>query len=75
MGKLNPKKDNEKDAVEELTEKPTPGKWVKWRTLILRCWAVDPEVCPRCNKEMKRARALLQQHELQRTPRGDRNTV
>lgn len=65
LGKLNPKKDNETNTVEELAEKPT-GKWVKWRTLILRCWAVDPELCPRCHKEMKRARALLQQHELQR---------
>ena len=36
------------------------------RTLILRSWAIDPELCPRCQKEMKRARALLQQHKLQR---------
>ena len=36
------------------------------RALILRSWAIDPELCPRCQKEMKRARALLQQHELQR---------
>jgi len=36
------------------------------RTLILRTWAVDPELCPRCHKEMKRARTLLEQHELQR---------
>ncbi len=63
LGNLNPKQESQ---VEELTEKSKPGKWVKWRTLILRCWAVDPERCPRCNKEMKRARALLQQHELQR---------
>ncbi|MBT9589027.1 hypothetical protein IV102_37180 [bacterium] len=33
--------------TEEATEKPGPGKWVKWRTLILRRWAVDPEVCHR----------------------------
>lgn len=41
LGKLIPKKDNETNTVEELAEKPT-GKWVKWRTLILRCRAVDP---------------------------------
>lgn len=29
LGKLNPKKDNETNTVEELAEKPT-GKWVKW---------------------------------------------
>jgi len=63
LDNLNPKQESQ---VEELTEKPKPDKWVKWRTLILRSWAVDPELCPRCHKEMKRARALLQQHELQR---------
>ena len=57
----------------ESAEKPKSGKWVKWRTLILRTWAVDPELCPRCQKEMKRAgawvqapRPLIQQHELNR---------
>jgi len=39
---------------------------VRWRTLILRTWAVDPELCPRCHKEMKRARSLLERHELRR---------
>lgn len=38
------------------------GKWVKWRTLILRSWAVDPELCPRCHKEMKRAGAWTKLH-------------
>ena len=60
---LNPKQEGQ---VEELTDKPRSGKWVKWRTLILRTWAVDPELCPRCQKEMKRAKALVQQHELNR---------
>ena len=36
------------------------------RTLILRCWAVDPELCPKCGKEMKRSKALTEQAELQR---------
>ena len=44
---------------------PKP-KWVRWRALVLRTWAVDPELCPRCRKQMKRAKALLMQHELQR---------
>jgi len=63
LGNLNPKQESQ---VEELAEKPKSGKWVKWRTLILRTWAVDPELCPRCHKEMKRAKALIQQHELNR---------
>ena len=63
LGKLNPKP----AASETLpVEEPKSSRWVKWRTLILRCWAVDPELCPRCHKEMKRAKALLDQHELQR---------
>ena len=76
LGKLNPKPESQ---VEELADKPKSGKWVKWRTLILRSWAVDPELCPQCRKEMKRAGAwghrasripssttLIQQHELNR---------
>ncbi|MBT9588614.1 hypothetical protein IV102_35075 [bacterium] len=44
-----------------------PSRWVKWRTLILlRCWAVDPELCPQGGKEMRRSKALNEQHELQR---------
>ncbi len=61
LGNLNPKQESQ---VEQLAEKTRPGKWVKWRTLILRTWAVDPELCPRCQKEMKRAKALIQQHGL-----------
>ena len=63
LGNLNLKPESQ---VEELAEKPKPGKWVKWRTLILRSWAVDPELCPQCRKEMKRAKALIQQYELNR---------
>ena len=63
LGNLNPKHESQ---AEELAEKPKSGKWVKWRTLILRSWAVDPELCPRCQKEMKRAKALVQHHELNR---------
>ena len=63
LGNLNPKQESQ---VEELAEKPNAGRWVKWRTLILRTWAVDPELCPRCHREMKRAQALIQQHKLNR---------
>ena len=39
LGNLNPKTE-----PTEVTDKPKeskPSKWVKWRTLILRCWAID----------------------------------
>ena len=64
LGNLNTKQEGQ---VEESAEKPKSGKWVKWKTLILRTWAVDPELpLWGCQKEMKRAKALIQQHELNR---------
>ena len=27
---------------------------------------MDPELCPKCSKEMKRSKTLMDQHELQR---------
>ena len=62
LGKLNPKKVN---ADSPNLEVPKP-KWVRWRALVLRTWAVDPELCPQCRKQMKRAKALFEKHELQR---------
>ena len=69
LGNLNPKEaKNDKPSDQPEAENPekTKSKWVKWRTLILRCWAVDPELCPKCSKEMKRSKTLMDQHELQR---------
>ena len=65
LGKLNPKPARAESEESSATGAPSK-KWVRWRTLILRTWAVDPELCPRCNKEMKRAKSLVEQHELQR---------
>ena len=62
LGQLNLKPEG---AQSKTPETPKP-KWVRWRQLVLRTWAVDPELCPRCRKQMKRAKALLEQHELQR---------
>ena len=42
LGNLSPK-----PGPTEETDKPKeskPSKWVKWRTFILRCWAIDPEL-------------------------------
>ena len=45
----------------------TPGrKTTRWAALVLRTWAVDPELCPRCGVVMKRSRPLRDQAELQR---------
>jgi len=67
LGNLNPSK-KESPVVQDDAEEPEKAKsrWVKWRTLVLRCWAVDPELCPKCGKEMKRSKALTEQAELQR---------
>jgi hypothetical protein len=62
LGKLNPKP--EMAAKLELP-KPVKPTWVKWRGLVLRRWAVDPELCPKCTTEMKRVRGHLQNHEFQ----------
>ena len=56
LGNLNPKPESTEET--DKPERSKASRWVKWRTLILRCWAVDPEPCLRCNKEMKRARGL-----------------
>ena len=38
----------------------------RWAALILRTWAVDPELCPKCNKPMCRSRAIMDREELLR---------
>jgi len=40
LGNLNPSK-KENLVVQDDAEEPekAKGRWVKWRTLILRCWA------------------------------------
>ena len=65
LGKLNPKPVQVESAESTPPEAPKQ-KWIRWRALVLRTWAVDPELCPRCHKLMKRARALFDQHELRR---------
>ena len=54
------------ESAESTPPEAPKQKWVRWRALVLRTWAVDPELCPRCHKLMKRARALFDQHELRR---------
>lgn len=51
--------------VPELTA-PGSARRTRWARLILRVWQVDPELCPRCGKTMRRSRAILERHELVR---------
>jgi len=61
LGNLSPKK-----AEGEVAEPKKPTRATRWAALILRTWAVDPEQCPKCNKPMRRSRALMDRQELLR---------
>ena len=53
------------DEVEEAKEQqPKSGRYIPWNLLVLRCWAVDPELCPRCGETMRREKPLYKQPEL-----------
>jgi hypothetical protein len=54
LGNLSPKK-----VEGEPAEPKKPTRATRWAALILRTWAVDPEQCPKCNKPMRRSRALM----------------
>ena len=49
-----------------MAEPKKPTRATRWAALILRTWAVDPEQCPKCNKPMRRSRALMDRQELLR---------
>lgn len=66
LGKLNPKPESKEVASDKETELKPHKRWVRWRTLVLRTWAVDPELCPLCRKQMQRTKAVTEWQELQR---------
>ena len=66
LGKLNAKPLRKEAARDDLAEVKPLKKWVRWRTLVLRTWAVDPELCPVCRQQMQRTKALIEWQELQR---------
>jgi len=43
---------------------PNPNPRGRWAARVLRVWQVDPELCPRCGKRMRRSRAVLERLEL-----------
>jgi hypothetical protein len=61
LGNLSPKK-----AEGQSTEPKRSTGRTRWAALILRTWAVDPEQCPKCNKPMRRSRAIMDRQELLR---------
>ena len=61
LGNLSPKK-----AEGESTEPKRSTRTTRWAALVLRTWAVDPEQCPKCNKPMRRSRAIMDRQELLR---------
>jgi hypothetical protein len=50
--------------AEKDHERPeaVPGpRYVPWNLLVFRCWAVDPELCPRCGEKMERDKPVYKQ--------------
>jgi hypothetical protein len=65
LSKLKP--GTKSEAADTGTAGPSPGsKSSRWAALVLRTWAVDPELCPRCGNTMKRSRPLRDRTELER---------
>ena len=61
LGNLSAPPDAKKDEVEKPRSKRS-----RWAALVLRTWAVDPELCPRCGQTMRRTKTLFEQQELRR---------
>lgn len=53
----SPKPDKQPD------HEPSPKRG-RWAARVLRVWQVDPELCPRCGKLMRRSRAVFERLEL-----------
>ena len=59
-GNLSKKPSSEPEKVE-----PTKKRWISWSTLILKCWSVDPEECPRCGARMRKENPVYEREELE----------
>ena len=58
-GHLSPK-------PEKQADESAPKRRGRWAARVLRVWQVDPELCPRCGKLMRRSRAVFERAELLR---------
>lgn len=61
-GNLSPKTDGiETEEKQEVHLGTDRRRYVPWNLLVLRCWAVDPELCPRCGERMERDKPVYKQ--------------
>ena len=63
LGNLTPEVEETTSAE---TPKPAKTRRTRWAALVLRTWAVDPELCPRCGQTMRRSKTLCEQQEVRR---------
>ena len=59
-GNLSPKTDQPEEE-QEVPVQTGGRRYVPWNLLVLRCWAVDPELCPRCGERMEREKPVYKQ--------------
>ena len=52
------------EAKEQQESGKRTGRYIPWNLLVLRSWAVDPELCPRCGETMRREKPIYKQPEL-----------
>lgn len=66
-GNLSQKTDEVDESKEQQAEpRQKSGRYIPWNLLVLRCWAVDPELCPLCGETMRRDKPIYKQPELSR---------
>ena len=62
-GNLSSKSNEAEKEVQEQPKAPET-RYIPWNILVFRCWAVDPELCPRCGETMRRDKPIHRQPEL-----------
>jgi hypothetical protein len=66
LGNLkNPNAENPPASSQSATSKRYT-RYTRWAALVLRTWALDPELCWQCGKTMLRSRTLFERQELLR---------
>jgi len=59
-GNLSRKTDEIEEELQEQLAVAKP-RYIPWSILVFRCWAVDPELCPRCGETMRRDKPIHRQ--------------
>ena len=65
-GNLSGKADEVEEELQEQRRPTSKPRYIPWNLLVLRCWAVDPELCPLCGETMRRDKPIYKQPELSR---------